>query len=91
MYSSPIRSSPSQTRFPTSEARLPFVATHVRVPTNELPRSGSSSPTSAGSFSSSKGGVMRGPWDHSRLSLDFDVESILAPLKPAAIAVSSTW
>ncbi|KAF7983074.1 hypothetical protein HWV62_23985 [Athelia sp. TMB] len=86
-YAAPVRSSPSHTRFPSGEVQLPFVPTHVRVPTSELPRSGSSSPTSA----SSSGGVTRGPWDHSSLSLGFSVEGVLAPLKRAALAVSSTW
>ncbi|KZP29885.1 hypothetical protein FIBSPDRAFT_851029 [Athelia psychrophila] len=77
------------TRFISSE--LPYIPSHVRVPTTEFPsssgsgsRSGGSSPVSA---SSTKSSIMRGPWDHSTLSLDFNVENILAPLK----AIFSSW
>lgn len=54
--------------------------------------SGNSSPVSAGS---SRGKTVRGPWDHSgTIALDFDVTSVLAPLKPVAISNSpgsGTW
>jgi len=53
--------------------------------------SGNSSPVSAGS---SRGGkVIRGPWDHSgSISMEFDVESVLAPPKPVAVSPGSgSW
>lgn len=35
--------------------------------------------------------IVRGPWDHSgSISLVFDVESVLAPLKPVAISPGTT-
>lgn len=54
--------------------------------------SGNSSPVSAGSCST-KGKVTRGPWDHSgSISMEFDVERVLAPPKPVAVSPSSgSW
>jgi hypothetical protein len=53
-------------------------------------RNGNTSPISAGSM---RGKVVRGPWDHSgSISMDFDVESVLAPPKPVAVSPSSgSW
>jgi hypothetical protein len=71
--------------------------THADLPPLDIPffadgngsRSGNSSPTSASSTSmkAGSGQILRGPWDHSgSISFDFDVESMLAPLKPAAVS-----
>jgi len=49
--------------------------------------SGNTSPVSAGSMGEGRGKIIKGPWDHSgSISLDFDVESVLAPLKPVAVS-----
>ena len=48
--------------------------------------SGSASPVSAGSITAGRRKMIKGPWDHSgSISLEFDVESVLAPLEPVAI------
>lgn len=71
--------------------------THAELPPLDIPffadgngsRSGNSSPTSAGSTSMKAGGgqIVRGPWDHSgSISFEFDVESMLAPLKPVVVS-----
>jgi hypothetical protein len=48
--------------------------------------SGSASPVFAGSLTAGRRKMIKGPWDHSgSISLEFDVESMLAPLEPVAI------
>ena len=45
------------------------------------------SPISADSMRAGKPKIIKGPWDHSGcISLEFDVESMLAPLKPAIVS-----
>jgi len=70
--------------------------THTEVPPLDIPffaagngsGSGNNSPTSAGSMQAGGGKILvRGPWDHSgSIPFEFDVESILAPLKPVVVS-----
>ena len=74
---------------------------HRELPTLDIPLpygSGScnTSPVSAGSMrEEGRGKIIKGPWDHSGCILvDFDVESVLAPLKPVAVsptAAAEQW
>jgi len=53
--------------------------------------SGNTSPVSAGSVRGAKRKTnISGPWNHSAsMSLEFDVESVLAPLKPVVVSLGS--
>ncbi|GBE82520.1 hypothetical protein SCP_0409040 [Sparassis crispa] len=106
------------TRGPTPRARaLPSEIDEIRprvthgqfppliLPIERASRSGESSPTSAGSWSSGKRSrsssrsrstsperVLRGPWDHSSsIHVPFDVEAVLAPPRPVAINPTPVW
>lgn len=66
--------------------------THAHLPPLNIPfamsggRSGNTSPVSATSMKAK----IRGPWDHSgSIPLEFDVTSVLAPLKPVAVSPGS--
>jgi len=64
--------------------------THTELPTLDilsLPYGSGSGNTSPASVGDGRGKIIKGPWDHSgSISLDFDVESVLAPLKPVAVS-----
>jgi|SRR5882762_7860566 hypothetical protein len=71
----------------------PHRLTHRQLSSLDIPfrsglRSGNTSPISAGSMGGARRKMIsRGPWDHSgSISLEFDVESVLAPLKPVVVS-----
>jgi len=68
---------------------------HAELPPLDIPflsggswsGSGNTSPISA---RAERPKIIKGPWDHSgSISLDFDVGSMLAPLKPAVVSPRS--
>lgn len=62
---------------------IPFIPGHRRSSSG----ADGTNPASAGSFRDRRGQMLRGPWDHSGcISVGFDVESVLAPLKPVVVS-----